>query len=555
MLYFMDTTHEFSAKESHKIMNGISYKWVVAIVIIFGIFMSILDTTIVNIAIPRLQAAFGASLADVQWVSTGYTLAQGVATPLTPFFSSKLGLKRFYLIVLALFTLGSALCGLAWSLPVLILFRLMQGAGGACLLPLSITLLYREFPPEERGTALGALGVPILLAPALGPTVGGYIVTYFGWQLIFYINLPIGILGLILGMILLRNIPPEGNVRFDLAGFIFSSAGLGAILYGLSDVSTDGWSSSKVIGFLIGGLISLVIFVLVELEIADHGGRPLMDLRLFKNQPFATGNIANVMVIFALFGGLFLVPIYLQNLRGQDAFQSGLLLLPQALGSMAAVLIGGRLVDRIGVKAVVIPGLILLALALWGFSSVTLRTPFLNFQGLLILRGFGLGLAAQPLTVAVLAEIKPAQLSQGTTINSVIRNVSSSLGVAVLSTLVQTRTTFHYVRLAEQVTIDTPAAQRLQQVAAYFVAHGFSPAAAQAASISVMVRQLQQLAYSLAIDDAFLFSLGVTILAMLTVTIIRTPKARQRVVKQEQGQGERNQESAPEEAPVAVLEM
>lgn len=536
-------------------MNGLSYKWVVAVVVIFGIFMSILDTTIVNIAIPRLQSAFGASLADVQWVATGYTLAQGVATPLTPFFSSKLGLKRFYLIVLAFFTLGSALCGLAWSLPVLIFFRLMQGAGGACLLPLSITLLYREFPPEERGTALGVLGVPILLAPALGPTVGGYIVTYFGWQLIFFINVPIGILGLIFGFILLRNVPPEGNVRFDLAGFIFSSAGLGALLYGLSDVSTDGWSSSKVIGFIAGGLISLVIFIIVELEIAERGGRPLMDLRLFKNQPFATGNIANVMVTFALFGGLFLVPVYLQNLRGQDAFQSGLLLLPQALGSMAAVLIGGRLVDRIGVKAVVLPGLFLLALALWRFSFVTLSTPFLDFQVLLILRGFGLGLAIQPLTVAVLAEIKPAQLSQGTTINSVIRNVASSLGVAVLSTLVQTRTTFHYVRLAEQVTIDTPAGRLLQQLSAYFVSRGFNPTAAREASISVMAGQLQRLAYSLAIDDAFLFSLGITFVAIITVIVVRTPKARKKVVRPVQGQGEQGQEAAPEEMPVAVLEM
>ncbi len=534
-------------------MNGLSYKWVVAIVIIFGIFMSILDTTIVNIAIPRLQAAFGANLADVQWVSTGYTLAQGVTTPLTPFFSSQLGLKRFYLIVLALFTLGSALCGLAWSLPALIVFRLLQGMGGACLLPLSITLLYSEFPPEERGTALGVLGVPILLAPALGPTVGGYIVTYFGWPLIFYINLPIGIVGLILGFILLRNIAPEGNVRFDLAGFLLSSTGLGAILYGLSDVSTDGWSSSKVIGFLGSGLIALVIFVIVELEIVNRGGRPLMDLRLFKNQPFATGNIAYVMVTFALFGGLFLVPVYLQNLRGQDAFQSGLLLLPQALGSMAAVLIGGRLVDKIGVKAVVLPGLMLLAVALWRFSFVTLQTPFLNFQVLLILRGFGLGLALQPLTVAVLAEIKPAQLSQGTTINSVIRNIASSLGVAVLSTLVQTRTTFHYIRLAEMVTAGTPAAQLLQEQAAYFVAHGFSPAAAQLASISVMVDQLRRLAYMLAIDDAFLFTLGITIVAMITVIAIRVRSTQKRVTSESQGQ--QGHEVATEEAPMAILEM
>jgi EmrB/QacA subfamily drug resistance transporter len=526
-------------------MNGLPYKWVVAIVVIFGIFMSILDTTIVNIAIPRLQTAFGASLADVQWVSTGYTLAQGVATPLTPFFSGRLGLKRFYLIVLALFTIGSALCGLAWSLPVLIFCRLLQGVGGACLLPMSITLLYREFPPEERGTALGVLGVPILLAPALGPTVGGYIVTYFGWQLIFYINVPIGIFGLIMGIIFLRESPANRNVHFDLPGFLLSAAGLASLLYGLSDVSTDGWGSVKVLSYIIGGLIALTVFIIVELEIVGRGGEPLLDLRLFKNQPFATGNIAYVMVTFALFGGLFLVPVYLQNLRGQDAFQAGLLLLPQALGSMAAVVIGGRLVDRIGVKAVVIPGLILLALALWGFSFTTLQTPFMNFQVLLILRGFGLGLSAQPLTVAILAEIKPIQLSQGTTINSVIRNVASSLGVAVLSTLVQTRSTFHYVRLAEQVTLTTPLGQRLS---AALAAPGGSSSPSTALLLQEVVGQLKLQAYMLAINDAFLFTLGVTVLALFTVFVIRVKSKPRAVVSQEDATSE-------ESAPLALMEM
>ncbi len=209
-----------SAQTNHT-LGGLPYKWIVAIVIIFGIFMSVLDATIVNIAIPRLQTAFGAPINSVQWVATGYTLAQGVATPLTPFFSERLGLKRFYLVALAMFTIGSALCGLAWNLPVLIFFRILQGAGGAPLLPMSITLLYREFPPQERGTALGILGIPILLAPALGPTVGGYIVTSVGWPLIFYLNVPIGIVGIIMGYILLHEFRPDPNTHFDIPGFVF----------------------------------------------------------------------------------------------------------------------------------------------------------------------------------------------------------------------------------------------------------------------------------------------------------------------------------------------
>src|SRR5579859_433137 len=221
--------------------GGLDYKWILAMVVIFGVFMSILDQTIVNIAIPRLQSAFGADIHSVQWVLTAYILAQGVATPAAAFFADTLGIKRFYIISLTAFTLGSALCGLAWSLPILITFRILQGLGGAALFPLSITLLFREFPPQERGTAMGIFGVPALLAPALGPTLGGYLITYAGWQLIFYINVPIGMVAIFLGARFLREIQPGGHARLDWLGFLLSALGLASILYAFSDAGTDGW--------------------------------------------------------------------------------------------------------------------------------------------------------------------------------------------------------------------------------------------------------------------------------------------------------------------------
>jgi EmrB/QacA subfamily drug resistance transporter len=244
-------------------MKGLSYKWIVAIVVIFGVFMVLLDTTIVNIAIPRLQTAFGAGLTDVDWVASGYTLAEGIGIPLTPFFSGLLGNKRFYLIILTLFTIGSALCGLAWSLTALIAFRILQGLAGASMLPMSITLLYSEFPPEERGIALGALGFPLLLAPALGPSVGGYIVTFVDWRVLFYINVPIGILGFFMASNFLRDTRPAGGrpSSFDFAGFFFSSVGLGSMIYALDKAGADGWGSLTVLAFLLIGLGSLGTFV------------------------------------------------------------------------------------------------------------------------------------------------------------------------------------------------------------------------------------------------------------------------------------------------------
>jgi DHA2 family multidrug resistance protein len=505
--------------------GGLSYKWVVAIVVIFGLFMSVLDSTIVNIAIPRLQTAFGSNLNSVQWVLTGYILIQGVATPLTGFFSDRLGTKRFYLVALVIFTAGSALCGLAWSLPTLILFRLLQGLGGAFLAPLAITMIYSEFPPNERGTAIGTLGIPVLLAPALGPTIGGYIVTFGNWPLIFYINVPIGILGVILGAVLLRDTHTRSNTRFDIAGFVFSAIGLGTLLYALSDASTDGWGSTKVLAFLFTGILSLAIFVAVELLISGRGGQPLLNLRIFGNLPFLTSNVASMFVTFALYGGLFLSPIYLQNLRGLSAYQSGLLLLPQALASMVAVVAGGRLVDRIGVRAVVLPGLAILALANWELTKLTLTTPIWQYQIILILRGFSLGLSAQPLVVSALSEIRPHLLAQASALNTALRFVASSLGVAILATLVQTQSKVHYSHLAEQVTATTPLGKLIPLLQGLFISHGASPVTAYRTTIQVMAGELQRQAYVLAIQDAFLVTFGLCILAVISVLFVRSRKA------------------------------
>ena len=467
------------------------------IVIIFGLFMTILDSTIVNIAIPRLQSAFGADLNSVQWVITIYTLSQGVATPLTAFFADRLGTKRFYILSLSAFTIGSLLCGLSWSLPILISFRVLQGLSGAFLFPLSITLLYREFPPNERGLATGILGIPVLLAPALGPTLGGYIVTYANWQLIFFVNIPIGIVGVLMAIFLMRDFRAEGHTRFDLPGFILSAAGLASVLYALSDASTDGWGSGKVLGLLIGGLLALALFVIVEVQTANRGGQPLLDLRVFRNAPFTAGNIASVFVAIGLFGGLFLIPLYLQNLRGLSAFQSGLLLLPQALASMVGVVVGGRFVDRIGVRAVVIPGLVLLTISTWLLTSLSLTTAYGSLQWILILRGLGFGLSFQPLVVAALAEIAPRDLASASSINTVVRFIAQSLGIAILATMVQTQTKIHYTHLAEQITTASPLAQVINRLQAAFVARGADIAGAHATAIQVMIRYVQRQGYML----------------------------------------------------------
>ncbi len=500
---------------------GLQYKWIVALITIIGVFMAILDSTIVNIAIPRLQTVFGADLHSVQWVLTGYILAQGVATPLVSFFTDRFGIKRFYMLSLILFTIGSALCGLSWNLPMLIFFRVLQGVGGAALFPLSLTLLFREFPPEERGSALGVFGVPALLAPALGPTLGGYIVTYADWRAIFYINVPIGILAVIVAGIFLREYRDERRTSFDVVGFIFSTIGLASLLYGLSEASTSGWGSTAVLGYLIGGLLALVIFVVVELSIINRGGQPLLDLSIFKNGGFTTSTIANLFVIFALYGGLFLLPLYLQSLRGESAFQAGVLLLPQALASMVSVIIGGRLVDRFGVRAVVIPGLVILAVAVWQLSFITQNSPFWWLQVMVTLRGFSLGLVGQPLILAALAQIRPQQLTQASSLSTVVRSVGSSLSIAILATLVQTQTSVHYAHLAEQVTASSRLGQLLPQLQELLVARGTDVTHAYATAVQLLVGLVQAQSYVLAIQDAFMLTFVFVIITIIAMFFVR----------------------------------
>lgn len=512
----MQTTTQAKARGS-----GSNYKWTLAAVVILGVFMSILDQTIVNIAIPRLQTAFGADIHTVQWVLTAYILAQGVATPMAAYFADRLGIKRFYMFSLAAFTAGSALCGIAWSLPVLIFFRVLQGLGGASLFPLSITLLFREFPPAERGVAMGAFGVPALLAPAIGPTLGGYLVTYAGWQLIFYINVPVGIVAIILSALLIREYRSEGRPRFDFWGCFFVAVGLATVLYALSSASTDGWGSGTVVGFLGIGIFCLIIFVIIELTIARRKGSPLLDLRLFANGPFRAGIIANIFVIFSLFGGLFLFPIYLQNLRQLSPFQAGLTLLPQALASMVSVLIGGRLVDRFGVRTVMIPGLFVLGIATWELTFLDLHTPYSWFQFLLILRGLALGLTVQPLTVAMMSEVQPRQLAQASSLSTVSRSVSSSLGIAVLATLVQSQSAVHYGHLAEQVTPFSRLGGVLLGLQAYFVAHGASLANAHTAALQEIALIIKGQAFILSMQDAFRFTIITIIVALVAVFFVR----------------------------------
>lgn len=429
----------------------LSYKWIVTIAITLGMFMSLMDSTIVIVAIPQMQRTFGATIHDVQWVVTVYMLTQAAVIPATPFLVSKFGGKRTYVWTLSAFLLGSLLCGFAWNLPTLILFRLIQGIGGGILLPMVMTLLYQTFPAEERGTATSVMGVPLMLAPMIGPVLGGYLVTSFGWQWAFFINVPVGIVAVIVAQKVLRPTPPAQHTHFDGAGFLTAAAGSALLLYGISTVTSGNDTISNVL-FLFGGIALLLAFVAIELFQTSHGREPLLDLQRFGDRTFTFGVLTQVLFMFLRFGIIFLIPIYLQTLHQETALQAGMIQAAQALAVMAILPIGGRLADRIGPRPIAIVGLIVFAGTTALLMTLALTTAIWMIVGMLILLGSASALAQQ-IPVAAMSRIKKEEskeVTNGSTLLTVLQATAAPLGVAVFSSIVQVRSQHYTASLAAQ---------------------------------------------------------------------------------------------------------
>ncbi len=408
------------------------YKWKVLSTVIFGIFMIILDTTVVNVAFQTIREEFGGNISASQWVISIYVLALGITTPLSGFLADRFGEKKIYLGGLGVFAVGSLLCGLAPNLPMLIAARALQGAGGGIAMPLGVALLLQAFPRKEQGTALGIFGIAALVAPAVGPILGGWLVDQNIWRVIFFINPPIGLIGVVLGLYLLRESRSETRPGFDLWGVITEVVGFGAILYAASIASDRGWGATEtIIWFAVGG-VGLVLFGMVELFWSKS---PLLDLRLFRNRIFLTATVLGYVSTVALFGAEFLMPIYLQALRGQTALQTGLILLPMALSGGIFVTISGRLYDKVGPRPLMVAGFVLLMINTWQLAQIQANTPISWIVFLLILRGLALGLTVQTTMVTALSVVQKSDLARGSALSNATRNVVQSIGVALLATV------------------------------------------------------------------------------------------------------------------------
>jgi EmrB/QacA subfamily drug resistance transporter len=413
-----------------------AYKRVVAVAFVLGLFMDILDTTIVNVALPTLAIEFEADTTTIEWVVTGYLLSLAVWIPASGWLGDRFGTKRIFILALTIFTGASALCGLAWSIESLVLFRVLQGVGGGMLTPVGTAMLYRAFPPIERPRASAILASVTVLAPAIGPVLGGFLVEYASWRWIFFVNLPIGVAGIIFSVLKLHEHKEGAAGRFDVAGFVLAGAGLALVLLGLSEGPVRGWGDPLVVAVLFLGLVLIAALVVVELR----KRQPMLDLRLLGERSFRTPNMVSFATTAALIGLLFLLPQFLQGPRGLSPFQSGLTTFPQALGVIAVSrIVGVRLYPVIGPRRLVVAGATAMALLTALFLTVDVETSQWWIRLLMFTRGMAMGFVFIPVQAAAFARIRVQDTGRASALFQAQRQVGAAVGVAFLATVLVER--------------------------------------------------------------------------------------------------------------------
>jgi EmrB/QacA subfamily drug resistance transporter len=429
---------------------------------VVGAFMSLLDSSIVNVAIPTIEKVFSVNTSQVEWVVTIYLLALGVVVPSSGWLGDRLGFKRLYIWSLFVFVLGSGLAALSPSLSFLIVARVIQALGGGMIMPTTMSMIFRLIPRRRLGVASSYFGMALLLAPAVGPTLGGYLVQYVNWRWIFTINLPIGVLGGLLAMATIPEFPTHDAGRFDVPGMLSASVGLFALLLALSEGNTWGWTSERITWLFFVSGVALLSFIWIELAT----DRPLLDLRTFRYGQYTISLLFMVGANIALFSAIFFIPLYLQLVRGLGALDTGLVLMPGALVTGICMPIAGRLYDRIGPRVPVVAGTLILAVATFLFHDLDLTTPKATIALWTALRGIGMGLAMMPAQTAGMAVIPQPLVGRASAIQNIIQRVAGSFGIAVLTVVLDDAQAQRAALLRSAYLPGTPQAAQLQALAA-----------------------------------------------------------------------------------------
>jgi len=496
--------------------------WIIAVAVTLATFMEVLDTSIANVALPHIAGGLSAGVDESTWVLTSYLVSNAIVLPLSGWLSSIMGRKRFYMSCVAVFTISSFLCGFALNLPMLIFFRILQGAGGGGLQPSEQAILADTFPPAKRGMAFAVYGIAVVTAPALGPTLGGWITDNYTWRWIFFINIPVGILSLLLTSRLITD-PPDmkrrkiSETRIDYIGLGLVALGLGTLQIVLDKGQRDDWFESQFITTLaIISAVSLLFVIFWEWRHKD----PIIDLHLYKDRTFATANLLMFMLGFALLGSTLLLPLFLQTLMGYTAEWAGLAVSPGGVAIMLLLPLVGFLLSKYDVRKLLIFGLIVLSSALFHMTSFNLDIDFRTAAWARVFQGVGLAFLFVPINTAAYSFLPREKNNAASGLMNLARNIGGSVGISVVTTMLDRRTQFHQARLSWHYSAANPGFQSMVQgTARTLQAQGFDPAGAMqrayALAQGTLIRQATMLAY---IDNFWL--LGAAILAMVPMVFL-----------------------------------
>ncbi|MBK5470654.1 DHA2 family efflux MFS transporter permease subunit [Bacillus mycoides] len=487
-------------------VENVNVKAVVA-VLILGMFVSILNQTIINVALPPLMNEFNVSTSTAQWLITGFMLVNGILVPISAFLVSRFTYRKLFIAAMLFFTVGSIICATSGNFTMMMTGRVVQAVGAGILMPVGMNIFMTLFPPNKRGAAMGLLGVAMILAPAIGPTVTGWVIENYSWNLMFYGMFVIGLIITFLSLKFFTLAQPVSKTKLDVFGVISSSIGLGSLLYGFSEAGNNGWTSAEVVITLIIGVVGLAVFIWRELTTDNK----MLDLQVFKYPTFTFTLVINAIVTMALFGGMLLLPVYLQNIRGFTPMESGLLLLPGSLimGIMGPV--AGKLFDKYGIRPLAIVGLAITTFATYKFTTLSMDTPYSVIMTDYIIRSIGMSFIMMPIMTAGMNALPMKLISHGTATQNTSRQVAGSIGTAILITLMTQQTTAHVADYGNMLTTSNPIlVDKVHGMGQSLAALAGSAQAGDAMSTQLLFGQISKLSAINGINDAFLIA---TILA------------------------------------------
>lgn len=432
-------------------------------ILLIGAFISLLNETLLNIALPSIKNELGVTTSTVQWLTTGYMLVNGIMIPTTAFLIQRYSVRGLFLTAMALFTTGTVVAGVAPEFGVLLAARVIQASGAAIMMPLLMNVLLTSFPIEKRGGAMGIFGLVMIFAPAIGPTLSGWLIEHYDWRMLFHVVTPIAFVVLVLAFFLLKDQKEKVDIQLDKLSLILSVFGFGGLLYGFSSAGDKGWGSLEVYGTIIVGVIGLVLFITRQFKLE----KPMLEFRIFKYPMFALSSAISIVITMALFSAMLLLPMYVQSARGISPLDSGLLLLPGALVMGIMSPITGKLFDKFGARVLAVIGLAITGVTTYMFSQLSLTTTYTELIILYTARMFGMSMVMMPIMTNGLNQLPQQFNPHGTAMNNTLQQVSGAIGSALLVTVMSNRTEFHAEELAKEAMSNgavAPTADLQQQI-------------------------------------------------------------------------------------------